>query len=78
MDGTALFHSPGASSSISTFSPGSPPVILAAGVGMVLGQDVVHGADGVVTSPIIVEALVPGELALCIRIKLFASFEKHN
>jgi hypothetical protein len=36
-------------------------MIVVAGVGMVLGQDVVHSAEGTVTSPIIVEALVPGE-----------------
>ena len=52
--------SPGNSSSISAFTPPSPMIVVA-GVGMVLGQDVVHSAEGTVTSPIIVEALVPGE-----------------
>ncbi len=62
-----LFRSPGASpkSTISAFTPPSP-LIVAAGVGMVLGQDVVQDADGTKTSPIKVEALVPGESLLCI------------
>jgi hypothetical protein len=55
--------SPGTSSNIGTYTPPSP-MIVAAGVGMVLGQDVVHSAEGTVTSPIIVEALVPGESLL--------------
>lgn len=54
-------ESPDLSTALCTTALPSPGTDILGGVGLVLGQDVAIQGDGKIFSPIIVEALVPGE-----------------